>query len=336
MRSLNQEPLTEDALIAAIEGALGNSPRALRVGIGDDAAVWKPHGSHLSLITTDMLIDGVHFRSESTTPAMLGTKALAKSLSDVAAMGGRPVVATIAFGITGDIDVEWVRAFYRGMAALAARSHCAIAGGDIVRAPSLTFAVTIVGEARRSSLRLRSGAKPGDVVAVSGPLGLGAAGLRVAGTEFASEAARAAGWYLAPAPRLPEGRFFGSRRAVHALMDLSDGLSSDLARMARASGVDAIVEASALYVHSDVQAIATREKVDPLEFVLNGGDDYELLAAIERRASRHVAHAFSRRFGRPLVICGRFVKGDGRVWIERDGRREALPERGYDHLRNQT
>ena len=147
MRTL--KPLSEDQLVASIEQTIGQSPRKLVVGIGDDVAVWKAPRSHLGVVTTDMLVDGVHFRSASTTPRSLGHKALAVNLSDIAAMGAAPALATVALGVTQLVDETWAREFYAGMAELARRSFCAIAGGDIARAPELTIAVTVVGSGRK-------------------------------------------------------------------------------------------------------------------------------------------------------------------------------------------
>ena len=329
MHAVTPARLTEESLIAAIADALGAPARPLRVGIGDDAAAWQPNAHHLELITSDMLVDGVHFRLRDTTPQALGHKALAKNLSDIAAMAGRPILAVVALGVTAELDESWFRGFYGGMASLARRARCAIAGGDIVRAPALTIAVTIVGEARRTVIRLRSGARPGDVIAVTGPLGLAAAGLRLLDAGAAAgSGGRAVEAYLTPQPRLAEGSFLGSRRAVHALMDVSDGLSTDVARMARASGVDATIERDALFVHTALRSV----DADAIDLILNGGDDYELLTAVERRAFASIARTFQRRFGRPLSPVGRFEKGTGSVWLESTGRREALPPRGYDHL----
>lgn len=333
MRAVATPELTEDGLVAAIAQAVGEPSRPLRVGIGDDAAVWKPDAHHLALVTTDMLVDGVHFRSASTSPEDLGHKALAKNLSDIAAMAGAPVLAVVALGFTDATDEAWVRRFYRSMAALARRERCAVAGGDLVRSQVLTIAVTVVGEARRSTLRLRANARAGDVFAVTGPLGLAAAGLHALDEGAADHSPRAVGAYRTPAVRVREGRFFGSRRAVHALMDVSDGVSSDLRRMAAASGVDATIDAASLYVHPEVAENAKSAGIDPLAWVLSGGDDYELLAAIDARAFDHVARAFERRFGRLLAAIGKAVAGTGHVWIERDGRRTALAAEGWDHLR---
>ena len=312
-----------------IAAACGAPSRPLRVGIGDDAAAWKPNPHHLALVTTDMLVDDVHFRTRSTHASRIGRKALAKSLSDIAAMGGLPVLAVVALGVTPELDEEWYRSFYDGMSALARSTRCTIAGGDIVRAPALTIGVTVIGEVRKTSMRLRSGARSGDVIAVTGALGLAALGLRqldagVKGDLF-NEAIRA---YENPQPRIADGLYLGSRRAVHALMDISDGLSTDVRRMARASNVDAVIERESLFVHEELRSIP-----DAVDLILNGGDDYELIASIDKRAFEHVARSFKSRAGRPLRAIGRFEPGDGGVWLDRNGKREPLEPGGYDHLK---
>jgi len=338
-----QRSVSEDELIAAIAEALGTPPRALRVGIGDDAAVWKASPHHLSLLTTDMLVDGVHFRLEGTSAEALGRKALAENLSDIAAMGGWPTVAVIALGLTDQVDEAWVRELYRGVASLARSSRCAIAGGDIVAAPAVTLGITVAGEVRTSHLRTRAGAHAGDIVAVTGPLGRSAAGLRLLDASAARSTSGTAERrsslndltraYLEPQPRLGEGRYLGSRHAVHALMDISDGLSTDIARMARASNVDVVLNADAVVPDAAVAAAAQTLRADAMDLVLHGGDDYELLAAIAPRAFKHVAAGFAKRFHRPLAAVGRFERGAGSTWIERRGKRERLEPAGYDHLR---
>jgi len=330
VRTVAGPPLREDQLIASIAEAIGAPARPVRVGIGDDAAAWQPNAHHLSLITGDMLVDGVHFRLRDSTPELIGRKALAKNLSDIAAMAGRPVLAVVALGVIAELDEAWYRAFYTGMSELARSTRCAIAGGGIVRAPALTIAVTLVGEVRRTTMRLRSGAKAGDIIAFTGPLGLSAAGLRAidsgADRERSKELIDA---YERPQPRVAEGVFLGSRRAVHALMDISDGLSTDVRRMARASKVDALIERDALFIHPALGGI----DADPLDLILNGGDDYELIASVDARAFDYVTRSFRSRMGRPLRAVGRFEPGDGDVWLERDGKREPLEPGGYDHLR---
>lgn len=322
--------LTEDQFIASIVAALGEQPRRLRVGIGDDAAVWKPARSHVSLVSTDALTDGVHFRSELTTPQALGHKALAQNLSDLAAMGATPVLAVVALGVTDAVDEAWASAFYGGMLALAKKTACTIAGGDIFRSATLTLALTVIGEARPNHVRLRSGARPRDFACVTGPLGLAAGGLQLlpdskrsagAGDEQLRHA------YETPQPRLAEGQFLASVRAVHALMDISDGLCIDIARMARASQVDAAIDLAALVPSAPLARFANAR-----DLMLYGGDDYELLAAVEPRALQHVARRFRARFKRPLQVVGRFERGGGTVFALEGGKRVELTPRGYDHF----
>ncbi len=324
MRTLTPK-LTEDQLVASIAAALGEQPRKLRVGIGDDAAVWKTPRSHSNLVTTDMLVDGVHFRLESTSAQALGHKALAVNLSDIAAMGGQPKVAVVALGVTPVIDEAWVRLFYNGMADLARAYSCTVAGGDIVKAPALTICVTVAGDIRQSNVRLRSGAKPGDFICVSGPLGLAAAGL-----QSSEPTLRRA--YETPAPRVREGQMLASSRLTHAMMDISDGLSLDVARMARASRVDAVLDVSALHVHPALEAFAHSHELSATDLMLHGGDDYELLVAVDPRGYQHLANRFRSRFKRELTRCGKFEAGTGKVWLLENGKKIEHQPSGYDHL----
>jgi len=337
-------PLTEDSLVAAIKESVGAPARRLVVGIGDDAAVWKAPRSHLSVVSTDMLVDGVHFRGDLTSPEALGHKALAVNLSDIAAMGARPVLAVIALGLTAEINEGWARKFYGGMAGCARAHGCAIAGGDIVSASQLTIAVTAIGDVRRSGLRLRSTARPGDIACVTGPLGLAAAGLRLTidqhartgngspGPLSAEHAVTLRAAYELPTPRVAEGCFLAGSRATHAMMDISDGLSLDGARMALASGVDLCLDMSGYGAHPALAAFTQMS----LEFVLHGGDDYELLAAVEPRAFAHLCKRYRARFNRELVAVGRFESGEGNMWMLEGGVRRRHEPRGYDHLRRRS
>ncbi len=324
--------MTEDDLIGKLHAIVARAaPNALLVGIGDDAAVWQPSRSHRSVITTDALVEGVHFTCAAMSAAEAGHRALASNLSDIAAMGAKPVLATIAFGVGPSADEAWILDCYRGIAALAERARCAIAGGDIVRAPAITIAITIVGEVRPSNLKTRAGMLPGDAIAVTGPLGASRAGLAVAlehpelaGDPAAADALRA---FRTPEPRLAEGRWLAASRNVRAMMDTSDGLSTDLTRLARASGTGAAIEA--VPVAACARALAARAGADAEQWALDGGEDFELLVAVAPRAFAHLARRFHARFGRPLLRVGTAGAETG---VRRaDG--VAVASAGWDHLR---
>ena len=336
--------MTEDELIARIgERLRGVGAERLLVGIGDDAAAWQPSRSNRSVITTDALVEHVHFTRDAMSAEDAGWRALASNLSDVAAMGARPVLATIALGFPRDVEPDWILAFYDGIASLAKRARCAIAGGDLTRAPAIVVSITVVGEVRSTSLKTRDGARPGDIVAVTGPLGASAAGLRIArdrrGLDDHPDAAGASGAavhpgvraalaaFRRPEPRLREGRWLGASRHVRAMMDLSDGLSTDLGRLCAASGSGAVIEQ--VPVHEAARHVAALTGDDAREWALGGGEDFELLAAVDRRAFRHLAGRFRAHFGRELLAVGRITEGEG-VRLA-DG--TPVAPSGWDHLR---
>jgi thiamine-monophosphate kinase len=260
-----------------------------------------------------------------------GRRALASNLSDVAAMGARPVLATIALGFPPETDQAWLLEAYDGIAALAQQARCAIAGGDLTRAPAITFAIAVVGEVRASNLKTRSGARPGDVVAVTGPLGASRAGLLLAvdRPDVAAEAefADVLAAYRTPEPRLREGRWLGASRHVRAMMDTSDGLSTDLARLCAASGAGATTET--IPVHEGARRVAARTGDDPKRWALDGGEDFELLVAVEKRAFGHLAARFRAHTGREMLRVGTITAEPG-VHLA-DG--TPVTPAGWDHLR---
>lgn len=323
--------LTEDALIPQLRAlTAGAAPNALVLGIGDDAAVWQPSRSARSVITTDALVEGVHFTCGAMSAAEAGYRALASNLSDIAAMGARPVLATIAFGVGPNADEAWILECYRGIAGLAKSAKCAIAGGDIVKAPAIVLSMTVVGEVRPSNLKTRGGMRAGDVIAVTGSLGASRAGLTVAlerpdlvNDPATADALRA---FRTPVPRLAEGRWLGASRNVHAMMDTSDGLSTDLGRLARASGTGALI--SHVPVAGAAERVAALTGGDARAWALHGGEDFELLVAVDKRAFSHLARGFRGAFGRDLILVGHADTGPGL----RHASGEPIAGAGWDHF----
>lgn len=283
----------EFGLIARLRGALPSSVHAssrIELGIGDDAAAWLPTPGRFSVITTDTLIEGTHFRLEWTDWRSLGHKLLAVNLSDIAAMGALPVLATITLALTGEERVSDLEEMYQGAATLAEPHGVAIVGGDIVRTPGpLALTVTAIGEA--THLLKRQGAQPGDRLIVSGTLGASAAGMRL--LEMPGIRARATtadlliAAHLRPNPRISLGHMLAAHGATSA-MDLSDGLLGDLPKILAASGVSARLDRTWVPVLPAVRALFPD---DWLEMAMRGGDDYELLATIPPDAMDEVVAA---------------------------------------------
>jgi len=327
--------VTEDEIVAAISALCQPEPAQRRrtaprvfLGVGDDAALWQPSRSHRSAISSDMLVENVDFTRESMSLEDAGWRAMAANLSDLAAMGARPHLATVALGMPQATIAGEILELYRGVAACAKTYQVAIAGGDLSRAPVLTIAITVVGEVRATSAKTRAGGRPGDVLAVTGPLGAARAGLEIAreaapiSDELKTEALAA---FRHPQPRIAEGRFLAASRNVRAMIDLSDGLSTDLARLAAASGCGA--EVQTVPVAEPARALASLRGEPPEVFTLAGGEDFELLAAVGARAFGHLAARYAARFSRPLLAVGVLREGVEIAWNGAPLRRT-----GWDHF----
>ncbi len=312
--------MTEDEIVEAI--------KPFTRGIGDDAALWQPSRSHRSVISTDMLVEGVDFTRDSMSLEDAGWRAMAANVSDLCAMGARPILATVALGFSEAIVPDDILTLYRGLAQCAAASKLEIVGGDLSRAGNLTISIAVVGEVRASDAKLRSGGRPGDVLAVTGPLGAARAGLEIArdaSTIGAAAIQEALDAFRRPQPRIAEGRFLAASRNVTAMMDLSDGLSTDLHRLAAASGCGAELES--VPVAESARALAASRGEDPRRFALAGGEDFELLVAVRPRAFRHLATRYAAHFKRELYRVGLLRRGSGVIF---DG--APLARSGWDHF----
>jgi thiamine-monophosphate kinase len=327
--------LTERAVIdtARRRGVRGGG---VRVAIGDDCAVLEPEHGELLLATTDLLIEDVHFRRRYAEPADIGWKSLAVNLSDIASMGGRPRWALIALACPAATTAEDIEAFYEGLHALASEHDVAVVGGDTAASPrGWTVNVTLIGAARRP--RLRSTARAGDVVVVTGPLGRSAAGLAVLerGAPEGVPAASLAdltGAHLRPVPRVREGRWLGDADGVTAMMDLSDGLGVDLGHLAEASGLGARVNLAQLPVSPATRDVAGAMRIDPTAWATGGGEDYELLLTCAAAAVDTLRDGLAHATGATLTVVGEMVGAShGVTFFDASGRAVSTAS-GWQHF----
>lgn len=294
-------------------------------GIGDDAAIVRIRG-HL-LVTKDLLVEGHDFRRDRHPPRLLGRKSLHVNLSDIAAMGGRPHYAVLGLGLPDDLPLDWVEAFLDGFGEAGAAAGTALVGGDLSGAPVVFISVTVLGTAR-SPVR-RSGARPGDLLWVSGTLGDAAEGLRLLEAGEASSAdpdVRALiGAQLDPSPPLALGPVLAARKLATAMIDLSDGLALDLDRLCAESRVGAVLEEARIPLSP---ALKTRAS-DPVRSALHGGEDFQLLFTAKPDDSPRL-EALGRKHR--LTRIGRITARRGLVRVDASGRRSALPALGFLHF----
>ncbi|MFQ5829105.1 MAG: thiamine-phosphate kinase [Candidatus Methylomirabilia bacterium] len=335
----------ERALIRRIREVVGADAPGVSVGIGDDAAVLAPAKGTSLLATTDLLLENVHFRRRYADPHDIGWKAMAVNLSDIAAMGGTPRYALVALACPAETETEAIEAFYKGMQAAAAPDGVAIVGGDTCASPAgLLVSVTLLGELARTPC-LRSGARPGDLIAVTGSLGRSAAGLALLeATEGESghpmvshdvqhEVIRA---HLLPVARVAEGRWLGGRSAIHAMIDLSDGLATDLGHITSEYGVGARVYLDRLPITPAVRSVAAALRVDPIPLAISGGEDYELLLTADPTAFPGLARELEAQTGTPLTVAGEVLEPDAGVQFV-DARGEpARVGRGFEHFSSRS
>ena len=333
--------LGERALIARIAERLPAAPASVTVGIGDDAAVVEPERGALTAVTTDTVVDGVHFDRRFTPPDAIGHRALAASLSDLAAMGAVPDHALLSLGLPATFPVAALDDLVQGVAALAERHRTAVVGGNVTRSNGPLFVeVTALGSVKRRRVLLRAAARPGDGLYLSGCIGGAAAGLAAlqaaagggdAGAGVpAAELAACRERYLRPEPRVRLGRLLGRTRTARACIDLSDGLADAVCQLAEASGAGAVVDADAVPVEPGARRWFEQLGRDPLDASL-AGEDYELLFTAPARAGRSLAAIGRMARGVPLTRIGVVTRGPG-VVLRRAGADAPLAG-GYEHFR---
>ncbi|MDZ7370758.1 MAG: thiamine-phosphate kinase [candidate division KSB1 bacterium] len=307
------------------------------LGIGDDCAVIHQSDRAL-LITTDLLVENIHFLRRKISAFDLGYKSLAVNLSDIAAMGGVPNAAFLSVAWPKEIDVDWLDEFFSGFAALAQESGTTLLGGDTTGTPGpIIINVAVIGHADPAHLKLRSAAQVGDVICVTGCLGDSAGGLQLllwdldaAADEDGLELLRA---HHRPRPHLKEGQWLAQQPEVHAMMDVSDGIDSDVRRIMEASKVGARIFLHDLPISESLRRTAAANRWNALELAAAGGEDYCLLCTADPEAFPKIAELFAAEFDCPLTCIGT-IMDTGKLEYELNGATIDLQKHGWDHFRS--
>ncbi len=329
------QEIGEFAFIERIQGFFPSFQSNVLVGIGDDCAVVEGREGHPLLLTCDSQVEGVHFLSSLTPPRRVGRRLVAVNLSDIAAMGGRPVHALLSCVWRGDVEDEWALEFVKGVQEESRRYAVNMVGGNLSQTShSMVFDLTVVGEIDGSPRLLRRYAVPGHVVMVTGTLGDAAAGLAVLkrwGQEGKERYPRLVERYWSPVPRLEVGQILASVEREFALIDISDGFSQDLGHILDQSGVGVEIDLAALPLSVELKNFCQENGCDPLSFALEGGEDYELIFTAPEEDSYWLCHRIEEKTGVHVQVVGRVTSEHVRKVQQGRKKRKFLPA-GWRHF----
>ncbi|KXA98424.1 hypothetical protein AKJ37_00080 [candidate division MSBL1 archaeon SCGC-AAA259I09] len=301
------------------------------IGIGDDAAVVKLGEKDFLAVTTDMLIEDIHFTSKNP-PGKLGKKVVVINLSDIAAMGANPMGLVYSLGIPKSKDVEYVSELLKGMNSAAQKYGTSIVGGDLNEGKEIIISGTAFGRSEEDELLLRSGAKPGDIIGITGELGNAAAAVKALTKGIPLEdKGQLEESFLEPTARVKEGRLLSKSGKVTSAIDISDGLATTLWQISRASEVGIVVDFEKIPISEATEAFAKEEDVNLDDLVLFGGEDFELLFTVDSEAWEDLKDSF-RKLDTKISKIGKIQSEKG-VYLHRGENLEKFPDRGYEHFR---
>ncbi len=311
--------------------AAGQAPGLVK-GIGDDCAVLQRHDDEVLLITTDTLVSGVHFNLKWHPPHLLGRKAAAVNISDIAAMGGVPRYALLSAALSPELSDGDLQEFMNGFVEILKEYDVVLVGGDTVAAPCPTFNITLLGEMSGAEVCYRAAAQDGDEIWGSGFLGEAAAGLALCEQmeNVPEQFAPLVQAHLNPQPRIALGRVLAASGHVHAMLDLSDGLATDLAHICTASGLAAQVDANKLPLSATIEKAAAFLGCDARQWALSGGEDYELLYTVAPGTGEALARQVEEELGLQVSRLGQMNSGQG-VFLMEDGHKRQISYQGYEH-----
>jgi len=317
-------------LIKRMANILGIPRRSVIAGIGDDVAVLYSPERKLLLVTTDMLVENVHFSISTATPYQIGWKSLAVNISDIASMGGEPTYAFVSIGLPRNTNVEFVDEFYTGMRDVATKYDVDIVGGDTVSSPEIIINISLLGEVEKENYILRSGAKYGDAICITGDVGGSSAGLEILQQKFSIEGTKK---HLMPEPRVQEGRLLARSGFVTSMIDVSDGVSSEIYHICEQSKTGAYIYMKDIPLSPNVLSVAQHTNKNPYDFALYGGEDYELLFTCRPDKFQFLKDQVLRMCNMPITQIGKILDVSSLITIEDEsGKTIPLESKGYDHF----
>ena len=326
----------EFGFIESIKKECITSLKGVIKGIGDDCAVFGPYSGRVLLFTTDMLVEDIHFLRDKLTPYQLGWKAIAVNLSDIAAMGGRPLYILISLAIPAKTNVELIQDLYKGMKDICEHYTVNILGGDTVASPDkLIINISLIGDAKEEEVIYRSGARSGDKIYLTGNVGDSSAGLKILKNEISPPNSIGSHFikvHNEPEPLIETGRIIATSGLASAMIDLSDGLLSDLGHICKESGVGAMLFRSKIPLSSELTLLASRTRFNPLDLALSGGEDYILLVTVHEANSKDFELLFKDKRPSLLYLIGEIREEEGIRIVNDDGSIEEIDIRGFNHF----
>ena len=326
----------EFGFIDSIKGQCDISVQGVIKGIGDDCAVFNSAPGRLLLFTTDMLVEDIHFVIDRISFYQLGQKAVAVNLSDIAAMGGRPLIALISLAIPVETEVEAIQELYIGMRDICEHYGLDIAGGDTVASPNkLVINISVIGDAGENEVLYRSGANPGDKIYVTGYVGDSMAGLKILTNEIAPPEGMSDYFIKAhnePIPLVEAGRAIAASALASAMIDLSDGLLSDLGHICEESGVGALLFSEKIPLSPELTLLAGAAGFNPIELAISGGEDYQLLFTVPMENDQGIEKLFKEHDLTLPYHIGEIGPRPGIRIKKADGSVENLQPKGFNHF----
>lgn len=313
-----------------------NLPEGI-IGIGDDCAVIPLDNHNALLVTTDMLIEDSHFLLSKIRSYELGYKSLAVNLSDIAAMGGKPESAFLSIGIPYNIEVEWLDDFFNGLKSLLDKTGTKLLGGDTTKSPDkLVINIVLIGKVSLQNIRKRSMAKPGDIICLTGTVGDSGGGLCVLlqNLNEDEESNYLVEKHHMPFPQLKEGEWLARQNGVNAMIDLSDGIESDIQRIMESSHIGAEIELAKLPVSEQLKSICKKFQWDLYEIAATGGEDYCLMVTIDKQHFDEIQVGFEKKFGCRLFNIGKITERQNGLIFKSNGKIVILKKHGFDHFNN--